>query len=76
MIDMNEIYVISPCKHHGIWVFDDARVGLSQEPFVAGADTWIDRVVADIPNAETDPKPPCYAYAAAALEVMPTNGVR
>src|SRR5215470_9000265 len=23
-----------------------------QEPFVAGADTWIDRVVADIPNAE------------------------
>jgi hypothetical protein len=23
-----------------------------QEPFVSGADTWIDRVVADIPNAE------------------------
>ena len=28
------------------------RVGLSQEPFVAGADTMIDRVVADIPDAE------------------------
>jgi len=39
-------------KHHGMWVFDDARVGLVQEPFVSGADTWIDRVVADIPNAE------------------------
>jgi Family of unknown function (DUF6717) len=49
---MNEIYVISPYKHHGTWVFDDSRVGLLQEPFVAGADTWIDRVVADIPNAE------------------------
>ena len=49
---MNAINVISPYKHHGMWVFDDARVGLAQEPFVSGADTWIDRVVADIPNAE------------------------
>jgi hypothetical protein len=40
---MNEIHVISPYKYHGTWVFDDARVGLLQEPFVAGADTWIDR---------------------------------
>ena len=49
---MNAINVISPYKHHGMWVFDDPRVGLVQEPFVAGADTWIDRVVADIPDAE------------------------
>jgi hypothetical protein len=49
---MNAINVISPYKHHGMWVFDDPRVGLMLEPFVAGADTWIDRVVADIPNAE------------------------
>ncbi|MFZ0149939.1 MAG: hypothetical protein WBX95_09625 [Xanthobacteraceae bacterium] len=49
---MNAINVIAPYKHHGQWVFDDPRVGLSQEPFVAGADTWIDRVVADIPDAE------------------------
>lgn len=49
---MNAIHVISPYKHHGMWVFDDLRVGLVQEPFVSGADTWIDRVVADIPNAE------------------------
>jgi hypothetical protein len=33
-------------------VFDDPRVGLNQEPFVAGADAMIDRVVADVPNAE------------------------
>ncbi len=33
-------------------VFDDPRVGLNQEPFVAAADAMIDRVVADIPNAE------------------------
>jgi hypothetical protein len=48
---MNAINVISPYKHHGMWVFDDPRVGLVQEPFVAGADTMIDRVVADIPDA-------------------------
>jgi len=50
---MNAINVISPYKHLGVWVFDDPRVGLVQEPFIAGADTMIDRVVADIPNAES-----------------------
>jgi hypothetical protein len=49
---MNTINVIAPYKHFGTWVFDDARVGLVQEPFVAGADTMIDRVVANIPNAD------------------------
>jgi hypothetical protein len=48
---MNAINIIAPYKHHGTWVFDDPRVGLVQEPFVAGADTMIDRVVAEIPNA-------------------------
>jgi len=49
---MNAINVIAPYKVHRMWVFDDPRVGLVQEPFVAGADTMIDRVVADIPDAE------------------------
>ncbi len=49
---MNAINVIAPYKHHGMWVFDDPRVGLVQEPFVAGADTMIDRVVAELPDAE------------------------
>lgn len=49
---MNSINVIAPYRHHGMWVFDDPSVGLVQEPFVAGADTMIDRVVADIPDAE------------------------
>ena len=49
---MNAINIIAPYKWHGMWVFDDPRVGLVQEPFVAGADTMIDRVVADIPDAE------------------------
>ena len=35
-----------------MWVFDDPEVGLRQEPFVSGADTIIDRMVKDIPNAE------------------------
>jgi Family of unknown function (DUF6717) len=49
---MNAINVIAPYKHLGMWVFDDPRVGLIQEPFVAGADTMIDRVVADLPDAD------------------------
>jgi hypothetical protein len=48
---MNAINVIAPYKHHGTWVFDDPRVGLQQEPFVAGADTMIDKAVKDIPDA-------------------------
>lgn len=49
---MNAINVISPYKYLGMWVFDDERVGLIQEPFVAGADTMIDRAVSEIPDAE------------------------
>jgi hypothetical protein len=49
---MNAINVIAPYRHLGMWVFDDPNVGLVQEPFVSGADTMIDRVVANIPDAE------------------------
>jgi hypothetical protein len=28
-----------------MWVFDDERVGLDREPFIAGADTLIDRAL-------------------------------
>ncbi len=49
---MNSINVISPYKAHGMWVFDDPRVGLVQEPFVSGADTMLDRITADLPNAD------------------------
>lgn len=33
-------------------MFDDPGVGLDKEPFVSGADTMIDVLVRDIPNAE------------------------
>jgi len=46
------INVIACFKHLRMWVFDDPRVVLVQEPFVSGADTMIDRVVAAIPDAE------------------------
>ena len=49
---MNSLFVIAPYNYEGLWVFDDARVGLEQEPFVGGADTMIDALVADIPNAD------------------------
>jgi hypothetical protein len=38
----NAISVIFPYRHNGLWVFDDERVGLDKEPFVAGADDLID----------------------------------
>ena len=41
----NSIFVIRPYKWHGMWVFDDERVGLAKEPFVGGADTMIDTAV-------------------------------
>lgn len=50
---MNALHVIAPYKHLGMWVFDDARVGLIQEPFVSGADTIIDTLVQAIPHADT-----------------------
>ena len=44
--------VIHPYKYEGLWVFDDDKVGLIQEPFVSGADDIIDQAVANIPNAK------------------------
>ena len=48
---MNSLFVISPYRYEGMWVFDDPAVGLVREPFVSGIDVMIDRLVADIPNA-------------------------
>lgn len=48
----NSIFVIKPYKWEGLWVFDDAGVGLVKEPFVGGADRMIDRATAHLPNAE------------------------
>ena len=48
---MNAILMIHPYRSEGVWVFDDARVGLVKEPFVAGADTILDRMVEGIPQA-------------------------
>lgn len=47
----NSIFVIRPYKWLGLWVFDDANVGLVKEPFVGGADTILDVATAHIPNA-------------------------
>jgi hypothetical protein len=49
---MNNIGVIVPYRYEGMWVFDDPAVGLAREPFIAGIDTMIDRLVESIPNAE------------------------
>ena len=49
---MNAIGVIAPYKYEGMWVFDDPATGLVREPFVAGIDTMIDKLVASVPDAE------------------------
>jgi len=48
---VNAINVIAPYQYEGLWVFDDAKVGLVQEPFVGGADTIIDQLVSGIADA-------------------------
>jgi hypothetical protein len=48
----NSLFVIVPYRHAGTWVFDDSGRGLSKEPFVAGIPELIDKLVADIPNAD------------------------
>ena len=49
---MNSIRIIVPYKFEGMWVFDDPVVNLVREPFVAGIDQIIDRLVAPIPDVE------------------------
>ena len=39
----NSIFVLEVYKDRGAWVFDDDTVNLIKEPFVAGADTFIDQ---------------------------------
>jgi hypothetical protein len=48
---MNALIAIYPYRYQGLWVFDDEKVGLTQEPFVSGADLIIDRMTANITNA-------------------------
>jgi hypothetical protein len=49
---MNSLFAIAPYKFQDFWVFDDPSVGLSQEPFVCGADTFMDILTEHIPDAE------------------------
>ena len=48
----NTLIEIRPYWNGYTWVFDDDRVGLAQEPFVAGIPEMIDLMVKDVPNAK------------------------
>lgn len=52
---MNELIVIAPywLADEQVWVFDDERVGLVQEPFVSGIPEMIERLVENIDNAQS-----------------------
>jgi hypothetical protein len=47
----NAIMLIHPYRNYGEWVFDDPETGLVKEPFISGADTIIDAMVAHLPDA-------------------------
>ena len=49
---MNSILIIAPYKWEATWVFDDPHVGLHREAFVSGADLMMDKLVANLPDAE------------------------
>jgi len=51
MAKSNSIMVIFPYRHQDVWMFDDERVGLVQEPFIEGMPEIIDIFVQDIPKA-------------------------
>ncbi|HZR16250.1 MAG TPA: hypothetical protein VFE51_02895 [Verrucomicrobiae bacterium] len=63
-------------RYEGMWVFDDARVGLDKEPFVSGADTMIDVLVSDIPNAEKGFRLLFSATPFPGYKVKPSHGCR
>ncbi|OCQ93117.1 hypothetical protein BCD64_24290 [Nostoc sp. MBR 210] len=48
----NSMMVIFPYRHNQIWVFDDERLGLVQEPFVSGVPEMIDILVQGIANVD------------------------
>jgi hypothetical protein len=50
----NQIMVIAPywVDEFRLWVFDDPKVALEQEPFVSGVTEMIDFLVRDIPDAK------------------------
>lgn len=48
----NTIFIIKPYQHNGTWVFDDERVNLLKEPFVAGIPEMINYITKDIINAK------------------------
>lgn len=39
----NSLFVISPYKEDGVWVFDDGSRGLVKEPFVSGIPSIIEK---------------------------------
>jgi len=49
----NAILTIKPYWYNGTWVFDDERVNLYKEPFVAGIPEMISHIIKDIPNAKS-----------------------
>lgn len=49
---VNSIMTLFPYKEHGQWMFDDESTGLHREAFIAGIDTMLDRLTANIPNGE------------------------
>ena len=48
----NALLVIEPYRTGRTWAFDEARLGLTREPFVQGIPEMIDKLTKDIPGSE------------------------
>jgi hypothetical protein len=49
----NALLTIEPYRTGNGWAFDEPRLGLRREPFVAGVPEIIDRLVAGVPGSDT-----------------------
>lgn len=49
---MNAMMTIKPYFYNGMWVFDDPTRGLVKEPFVSGADQFMEDMTQNISDAK------------------------
>lgn len=76
----NQIRVIHPYWHEGALVFDDPTVGLSKEPFVAGADEALRLLAAQVSESCSErftllfSAEPFPGYQTVARKVRPEHG--
>nr|HIL76179.1 hypothetical protein [Rhodospirillales bacterium] len=52
MTSTNSIFRIVVCKRESLWVFDDLKFGVKEQPFVFGSDLILDKMVAGVDGVQ------------------------